>query len=157
MVDLSRLGSNNKILFEKVKQFKESASVNTESDPDLVDLSYDPNHAIKNLKQQHKHKLSNNEVAEMIRLYKSGKTVYELADKYGCHRVTVSNILKRNGVTVSVEKSIKLFNPVEAADLYMAGMKSKDIGIRLGVSEQTIRKCLKKQGIKIRTRWDYER
>ncbi len=155
MVELSRLGSNNKILFEKVKQIKATTSANAESDPDFVDLSYDPNQAIKNLKQQHKHRLSNNEITEMIRLYKTGKTVYELAEKYGCHRVTVSNILKRNGVAVSVEKSIKLFNPIEAADLYLAGMKSKDIGIRLGVSEQTIRKCLKKQGIKIRTRWDY--
>ncbi len=152
---LSGPHSNFKSLSETVKKIKAVTPVNTERDETYIDASYDPEITVKNLKQQHKHQFSNNEIAEMARQYRAGKTIYELADEYGCHRVTVSAILKRNGVTVSVEKSEKMFDPAKAAELYESGMKSKDIGIRLGVSEQTIRKCLKKQGIRIRTRWDY--
>ena len=93
----------------------------------------------------------------MMRRYHAGETVYDLAEAFGCHRSTVSAVLKRNGVTVTLVKSEKIFDPAEAAALYEAGMKSKEIGKRFGVSEQTIRDCLKKQGIKMRTRWDYPR
>ena len=152
---LSGPHSNFKTLSEIVNGIKSSTPVKSDLNEELIDSSYSSVITVKNLKQQHKCEFSNNEIEEMARQYRAGKTIYELAEKYGCHRVTVSAILKRNGVTVSVEKSEKMFDPAKAAELYEAGMKSKDIGIRLGVSEQTIRKCLKKQGIKIRTRWDY--
>ena len=155
MVGLSRPHSNFKTLSEIVNDIKSSTPEEFDADGKYIDSSYNPEITVKSLKQQHKHEFSNNEILEMARQYRAGKTIYELAKKFGCHRVTVSAILKRNGVTVSVEKSEKIFNPAKAAEFYEAGMKSKDIGIHFGVSEQTIRKCLKKQGIKIRTRWDY--
>ena len=128
------------MLAQKVKQIKASTPVNSEIDDELVDLSYDLNNTIKTIRQQQKHEFSEKEVSEMM-----------------CHRSTVSAVLKRNGVTVTLVKSEKIFDPAEAAALYEAGMKSKEIGKRFGVSEQTIRDCLKKQGIKMRTRWDYPR
>ena len=155
MVGLSRPHSNFKTLSGIVNDIKSSTPGEFDAGNKLIDSSYSPEITVKSLIQQHKHGFSNNEIAEMARQYRAGKTIYELAKEFGCHRVTVSAILKRNGITVSVEKSEKMFDPAKAAELYEAGMKSKDIGIRFGVSEQTIRKCLKKQGIRIRTRWDY--
>lgn len=149
--------SNYKMLAQKVKQIKASPPVNSETDVELVDLSYDHNNTIKFIRQQQKHEFSEKEVTEMVCRYRTGETVYELAKAFGCHRSTVSAILKRNGVTVTLVKSEKMFEPTEAVALYKAGMKSKDIGKRFGVSEQTIRDCLKKQGVKMRTRWDYPR
>ena len=149
--------SNYKMLAQKVKQIKASTPVNSEIDAELVDLSYDLNNTIKTIRQQQKHEFWEKEVSEMMRRYHAGETVYDLAEAFGCHRSTVSAVLKRNGVTVTLVKSEKIFDPAEAAALYEAGMKSKEIGKRFGVSEQTIRDCLKKQGIKMRTRWDYPR
>lgn len=149
--------SNYKMLAEKVKQIKASAPVNSKQDAELVDLSYDPNDTIKFIRQQQKHEFSEKEVAEMMRRYHTGETVYELAKAFGCHRSTISAVLKRNGVTVTLVKSEKMFDPAEAVALYETGMKSKEIGKRFGVSEQTIRDCLKKRGVKMRTRWDYPR
>lgn len=145
------------MLAEKVKQIKASTPVKSEPDAELVDLSYDPDYTIKTLRQQQKHEFSENEVAEMVRRYRTGDNVYELAKAFGCHRSTVSAVLKRNGVKVTLVKSEKMFDQSEAKALYEAGMKSKEIGRRFGVSEQTIRDCLKKQGVKMRTRWDYPR
>ena len=148
---------NYKMLAEKVKQIRASTPVDSEPDTELVDLSYAPNNTIKSISQQQKHEFSEKEVAKMIRRYRAGETVYKLAKDFGCHRSTISAVLRRNGVTVTLVKSEKMFDPAEAAALYEAGMKSKEIGKRFGVSEQTIRDCLKKQGIKMRTRWDYPR
>lgn len=91
----------------------------------------------------------------MIRRYSTGETVYQLAIAFNCHRSTVSAVLKRNGVKVTLVKSEKMFDPAEVIRLYAEGLKSKEIAKMYGVGEQTIRKCLTEQGVKMRTRWDY--
>ncbi len=93
----------------------------------------------------------------MIQRYKSGESIYKLAKAFGCHRSTVSSVLKRNGVKVTTVKSEKIFDPTKVAELYKSGMKSKEIAKLYGVCEQTIRDCLKKQGVKIRKSWEYPR
>ena len=49
------------------------------------------------IKQKQK-RLSPEEISGVIKDYKSGLTVYQLAEKYDCHRTTVSQKLKDNGV-----------------------------------------------------------
>ena len=145
------------MIVDKVKQIKVATSVETELNPDLVDLSYDPNCTVKKLKQQQKHRFSNKEISEMIQRYESGESIYKLAKAFGCHRSTISSVLKRNGVKVTATKSEKVFDPLKVVELYKSGMKSKEIAKLYGVCEQTIRDCLKKQGVKIRKSWDYPR
>ena len=58
---------------------------------------------------------------------------------------------------MTIKKIGIVFEPEEAIELYTKGWKSKDIGKKLGVSELTIRKCLRERGVKIRNRWDYPR
>ena len=168
LVGLTGLYSNQ---IKKILDFKKSLSVrslteaggnnSTSSDENSIAhfrrIGKYGDTEVVHYKQKQKHDFSEKEVAEMIRRYKTGETVYELAAAFGCHRSTVSAVLKRNGVVVTLVKSEKMFDPTEAAALYEDGMKSKEIGKRFGVSEQTIRDCLKKQGVKMRTRWDYPR
>ena len=51
----------------------------------------------KKIKQKQK-RLSEEEVLELAKAYRSGLTVYECAEKFDCHRTTVSYQLKANGV-----------------------------------------------------------
>lgn len=147
--------SNYKILSEKVNALKLTTHAKTDPDPELTDLSYDPNSTIKSIRQQQKHHFSEKEIAEIIRRYGMGETVYNLAEAFDCHRSTISAVLKRNGVKVTLVKSEKMFDPAEVVRLYQDGLKSKEIAKKYGVGEQTIRKCLAEQGVKMRTRWDY--
>lgn len=107
--------------------------------------------------RQKQKRLSNTEKAEIIQRYQSGENTNQLAAAYGCHRNTISNTLKKAGIDVTIKKIGIVFEPEEAIELYTKGWKSKDIGKKLGVSELTIRKCLRERGVKIRNRWDYPR
>lgn len=147
--------SNYKIILDKVKQIKATTPVKSEPNPDLVDLSYNTNSTVKKLKQQQKRRFSDKEISEMIQRYRTGDNVYELAKAFGCHRSTISSVLRRNGVKVTTVKSEKIFDPVKVAELYKSGMKSKEIAEKYGVGEQTIRDSLKNQGIKMRKSWEY--
>lgn len=50
--------------------------------------------------RQSQKRLTPEEVKLLIVEYQDGKTPTELSKKYGCHRITVGKILKRNGVEV---------------------------------------------------------
>jgi DNA-directed RNA polymerase specialized sigma24 family protein len=52
------------------------------------------------VKQEQK-RLSEDEISLLISAYLSGMSTYALAEQFGCHRTTVSDVLKRHGVTVS--------------------------------------------------------
>jgi len=47
---------------------------------------------------QEQKRLTEDEVVLLISEYKASKSTYVLAEQFGCHRVTVTNILKRHGV-----------------------------------------------------------
>lgn len=117
LVGLTGPHSNYKILSEKINALKLTISIEASPAPELTDLSYDPNSTIKSIKQQQKHHFSEKEIAEMIRRYSTGETVYQLAIAFNCHRSTVSAVLKRNGVKVTLVKSEKMFNPAEVGRL----------------------------------------
>lgn len=143
--------SNYKILSEKVKQIKSATSVDYTPDPELTDLSYNPKSIVKQLTQQQKHHFSNKEISEIVKKYYSGSSVYVLAEQYGCHRDTISHLLKKQGVTVTIEK----IDLQEAIMLYESGWTTKQIGAKYGISDNAVSRRLKKAGIKMRTRWDY--
>lgn len=45
-------------------------------------------------------RLSDEKVNQIVTAYETGKTVYELAAELRCHRVTISAVLKRQGVAL---------------------------------------------------------
>lgn len=63
-------------------------------------------------------RLGNDQIQQLIAGYQSGSTVYELGDRFGIERRTVSNILQRHGVPMrrrglspdQVDDAIHLYN-----------------------------------------------
>ncbi len=101
------------------------------------------------IKQKQK-RLSADEATELITLYKSGMTVYELADKYKCHRTTISVQLKNNGVKMRMQ-SLSDEQVDKAVELYCSGQSCSKIGNALKASPETIRQALIRSGIKLRS------
>ena len=92
MVVLSELRSKNyETIFSKTKEIS----------PTSVNDGFDVNLSIKTeIKQKQKY-LSKEEINEIVAKYKNGKSTYELAEEYGCHRYTISKHLKEAGLEVT--------------------------------------------------------
>lgn len=60
---------------------------------------------VKQFRQIQK-RLTDEEMETVVQGYMSGRTVHQLTEKFGCHRQTISNILKRHGV-----KTDMMFTP----------------------------------------------
>lgn len=84
---------------------------------------------------------------EILEGYRSGIPVAELAKTYGAHRSTISNIVKRAGLTDPDRK--KRFTPdVEQAivQAYQAGATSHRLAEEHGCSHSTVTEILKRHG-----------
>jgi|ERR1700722_3444742 len=105
-------------------------------------------HHVKPRKQEQT-RLEAEKASELIQLYQSGATVYELAETFSVHRQTVSAILKRNKVrmrrTVLSEAEID-----RAIEFYDSGLSLAKVGARLDRTASTIRRVLLAQGVPIR-------
>lgn len=154
MVDLSETYSNNyKIIRDYVKNHA-STPVNTDVDPAIVDQSYNPDCIVKSIKQQQK-VLTELETRTICERYKNGASSYELAKEFGCHRRTICDALKRNGVEVSHQASKKPELTKRIIELYAEYKTPKEIGAIVGIGCDTVRKVLKENGIYIRKSWEY--
>lgn len=96
-------------------------------------------------------KLSDDQVDEMIALYRDGATVYELANQFGCHRQTVSRWLRSRGVHMRLT-GMTPEQVEEAQLLYESGMTLKAVGQAIGVSRNHIRDHLVDAGVRLRNR-----
>ncbi len=101
-------------------------------------------------------RLSERQVAALVEDYLAGATVYELAARFGIHRVTVSAHLHRQGVTVR-RQGLDDEDVAEAIRLYQRGCSLARIGDRLGLDATTARTALKAQGIALRDSHGRER
>ncbi|MDI9243107.1 hypothetical protein QJ036_11595 [Ruminococcus sp. YH-rum2234] len=123
-------------------------------DPSITDLSYAPNSTVKTITQQQKN-LSELEIQTICERYKNGASSYELAKEFGCHRRTISDTLKRNGVEVSHQATTKPELVKKIIELYAEMKTPKEVGAIVGIGGDTIRKVLKENGIYIRKSWEY--
>ncbi len=94
-------------------------------------------------------KLSDHQVAALVEGYLAGATVYELADRFGIHRVTASAHLHRQGITVR-RQGLDAEGVAHAVHLYKAGWSCARIGDRLNVDATTAWTALKTRGTAIR-------
>lgn len=101
------------------------------------------------ISKQSQTRLDPRQIDDLIVGYQSGKTIKELAVQFQIHHTTVSNILKRRGVS-------RRYRPLtseqieQAVNAYQAGSSSKMIGDLLGVDASTIWRSLKREGVKMR-------
>ncbi|URM93982.1 helix-turn-helix domain-containing protein [Actinomadura madurae] len=96
-------------------------------------------------------RLSDEQVHQLIEDYQSGSTVYQLGERFGVSRQTVSRILKRHGVTMRMS-GMSQEQIDEAVRLYEAGQSLARIGERLGFDDMTVRSRLIERGVRMRAR-----
>jgi DNA-binding CsgD family transcriptional regulator len=102
------------------------------------------------IEKQQKRYFSQDEIDQMTIDYTENRlTVYQLADKYGRNRNTVSSVLKRNGVVVTRERMDESAIR-QAKQLFADGLSLKQVGQQLGICESTIRKTLMRSGVPMR-------
>ncbi|MFE9580509.1 helix-turn-helix domain-containing protein [Nocardia sp. NPDC006044] len=95
-------------------------------------------------------KLSDAEKAELARDYQRGMTVYQLAEKYGVQRQTVSRHLRGIGVTMR-QQGLSEIQVDRAVELYVEErLTLKQVGAKLGADAGTVRLALLRRGVQMR-------
>ncbi|ATQ27324.1 helix-turn-helix domain containing protein [Rhodococcus ruber] len=95
-------------------------------------------------------KLAPDEIEALVRRYRDGATVYELAEEFGMHRQTVSAHLHREGVVLRSRVRMTPQLLARATELYEAGWSTVQIGKELGLGTSTVGKALKRAGVRMR-------
>jgi predicted HTH domain antitoxin len=93
--------------------------------------------------------LGTDQIQKLIAGYRSGATVYELAEMLGIERRTVSAILRRNGVPMR-RCGLSDDQVEDATRLYDQGWSLARIGNRMDVTADTVRKRLLERGVAMR-------
>ena len=93
--------------------------------------------------------LGSDQVERLIADYRSGATVYELGDRFGIERRTVSNILHRHGVPMR-RRGLSSDQVDDAIHLYKLGWSLARVGDHLGVNHTTVLTKLRERGIPTR-------
>ncbi|WP_412519271.1 helix-turn-helix domain-containing protein [Actinomadura madurae] len=86
------------------------------------------------------------QVEQLIADYRAGATVYELGDRFGIERRTVSNILHRYGVPRR-RHGLTPEQVDDAIHLYTLGWFLARVGDHLGVNHTTVLNKLRERGI----------
>lgn len=95
-------------------------------------------------------RLKESQVTELVGAYKDGASTYQLADRFGIKRQTVSDILKRNGVTPRWRRLTEA-DVDRAEHLYIhQRMSAARIADRLKVDPETVRLRLRNRGVQMR-------
>ncbi len=95
-------------------------------------------------------RISNEGADRIVEGYAAGKTVYELANDFGCHRVTVSALLKRRGISLR-RTSPTEEQAIEMMRLYQSGLSLAKVGEHFDVHASTVLAQLRKRGVPTRT------
>ncbi|GAA1029110.1 MULTISPECIES: hypothetical protein [Amycolatopsis] len=93
--------------------------------------------------------LGSDQVEQLIADYRSGATVYELGDRFGIERRTVSSILHRHGVPMR-RSGLSSEQVDNAIHLYNLGWSLARVGDHLGVNHTTVLNKLRERGIPTR-------
>jgi DNA-binding CsgD family transcriptional regulator len=93
------------------------------------------------------------EVEALVRGYRSGASLNDLAARFGIHRTTVTQHLRRNGVTIR-RRGLDDRQIQRAISLYRQGNSLALVGARLGVHAETVRQALRARGIQMRDSWE---
>ncbi|MGO9197287.1 MAG: hypothetical protein ACLQK4_09180 [Acidimicrobiales bacterium] len=101
--------------------------------------------------RQVRRRLRAEEVSELVACYLAGAEVDELAERYGCHRDTVSKVLDRAG-TPRRKLGVPPDRVQDAIDAYVGGASLVTIGAQLSVHPTSVARTLRVNGIQIRPR-----
>jgi lambda repressor-like predicted transcriptional regulator len=106
--------------------------------------------------RQRQKRLTSYEVVQVIQLYHCGAVMRELADRFGVHKHTISECLKRMGVPLR-RQGLRDEDVEEAAQLYAEGWSLARLGQKYGCAHSSVRNALLRHGYQLRPRlgWQY--
>lgn len=105
---------------------------------------------------QRARQLNDEQVQQLIQEYQAGATVYELGERFGISRQTVSRHLHRHEVPMRM-RGLSPGQIDEAVGLYEAGWSLARIGARMGVDGGTVQARLRERGVRMRDAQGRER
>ena len=139
MVDLRGAYSNTKDQVSALEELREKLpSLDTPEPP-----------SIKRDRPRRARQLGSDQVEQLIADYQAGATVYQLGDRFGIERRTVSYILHRNGVPMR-RRGLSPDQIDDAIHLYKLGWSLARVGDHLGVNHATVLNKLRERGIPTR-------
>jgi hypothetical protein len=96
------------------------------------------------------------QVEELVIGYKTGSTVYQLAEQFRINRGTVAKLLEREGVP---RRGRPLFPAQieQATELYASGLSLVSVGKQLECDGSTVHLALRKAGVRMRDTHGRER
>jgi lambda repressor-like predicted transcriptional regulator len=100
-------------------------------------------------KRWHKPHPTPEQIQQLVDGYRAGATVLELAEEAGLHRMTVSGILKRAGVTLRLG-SMGTEDIALARRLYKSGLSLARVAEQVPFNPNTIRMELVRHGVAMR-------
>jgi DNA-directed RNA polymerase specialized sigma24 family protein len=115
----------------------------------LPSLTTPPPPAPGRRKPRSARRLQEDQVEQLIAGYQAGATVYDLGDRFGIERRTVSAILHRHQVPMR-RRGLTAEQIEEAVQLYESGWSLARIGERLGVYPTTVLARLRERGVRMR-------
>lgn len=95
-------------------------------------------------------RISDEQARRIAEGYTAGKTVYELAAEFGCHRVTISAVLKRRGVALRLQPAAEE-EVVRMIGLYKSDLSLAAVGDSIGANASTVLRHLQNNGVPTRT------
>jgi transposase-like protein len=138
-VDLGGAYSNTKNQVRALEELREK----------LPSLDTPEPTSIKRDRSRRARQLGTEKIEQLIACYRSGATVYELGDRFGIERRTVSNILHRHGVPMR-RRGLSPEQVDDAIHLYNLGWSLARVGQHLGVNHTTVLNKLRERGIATR-------
>jgi len=99
---------------------------------------------------QPQRRLSEAELAEMIGVYRSGKTAFEAAKLFGIHRQTVTRLLVKHGIPLHPRATIDAKLLAELTWHYERGKSTVELGRKYNLAASSVGKALKKSGVQLR-------
>jgi DNA-directed RNA polymerase specialized sigma24 family protein len=124
---------------------------------DLPGIAVHADHEIhRNIAQsarnlQRQRRLDPAEVRALVDAYVAGATVPELVDRFGIHRTTVLDHLKRNDIRRRPQvRKLSDRQVAEAAELYSNGLSTVKVAAMFDVNADTVRKALHRTGVEVR-------
>lgn len=82
--------------------------------------------------------------------YQGGAQVKDLAERFGVHRVTITTLLRRQGVTLR-KPGLTTDQIAAACRLYRSGWSVSRLGAKLGVDGTTVWRALITAGVIMRS------
>jgi DNA-binding transcriptional ArsR family regulator len=95
--------------------------------------------------------LTSGEIDGLVEQYRAGRTVFELAEAFGIHRVTVGQHLRARGIDTK-PPAMRDEDVPEAASLYKEGWSLARLAQRFGTTSKSVQTRLLAAGVTMRPR-----